>query len=98
MTRHMALWEVDSSKTPEDPKEKKAQWLAFQELVMKQLKEGGIKEWAAFAGEMGGYVIVEGSAVDLHTLTARWVPFVKFKTSELLTIDEVNRATKALPE
>lgn len=94
----MALWEVDSSKTPEDPKAKKAQLLGFQDLVKKHLKEGIIKEWGAFAGEMLGYVIVEGSAVDLHTITAGWVPFVKFKASELLTIEEVYKATKALPD
>lgn len=61
----MVLWEVDTSRTPEDPKTKKAQLLGFQELVMKQLKEGGIKEWGAFAGELCGYFITEGNEVDL---------------------------------
>jgi hypothetical protein len=94
----MALWEVDSNKTPEDPKAKKAQWLRFQEMVQKQLKEGVIKEWGEFAGEMCGYVICEGTAVHIHTVTASWVPFVNFDVRELLTIDEVNKATKALPD
>jgi hypothetical protein len=98
MARYMMLWEVDESKTPEDPKAKKAQWLEFQEIVMKQLKEGKTKVWAAFAGEMRGYTIFEGSAVDLHTIAAKWVPFVRFKVKELLTIEEVNNATKALPD
>jgi hypothetical protein len=98
MARYIALWEVDSSKTPEDPKAKKAQWLGFQEIVKKQLKDGIIKEWGEFAGEMCGYVICEGTAVDLHALTCGWVPFVKFEASEVLTIEEVNKATKALPD
>ena len=98
MARYMALWEVDASKTPEDAKAKKAQWLGFQELVRKQLKEGIMKEWGLFAGEMSGYFIFEGSAVELHTLTTTYVPFVKFTTRELMTIDEVIKATKALPE
>ena len=97
MARYMVLWEVDTSRIPEDPKAKKAQHMGFQELVMKDLKEGVFKEWGAFAGELAGYTIFEGNAVDLHTLTARWFPFVKFKVNEFLTIDEVQKATKALP-
>jgi len=98
MARYLVLSETDTSRTPEDPKAKKAQWLVFQELIMKQLKEGVIKEWGFVAGEMRAYAVFEGNAVDLHTLTARWVPFVKFTVSELLTIDELNKATKALPD
>jgi hypothetical protein len=98
MARYMMLWEVDASRTPEDAKTKKAQLLGFQELVKKQFKEGVIKEWGAFAGEMSGYTITEGKAVNLHTITMSWVPFVKFTTKEVMTIDEVNKATKALPE
>ena len=98
MAKYMVLWEVDTNRTPEDPKAKKAQWLGFQELMVKQLKEGAVKEWGEFAGELNGYVIFEGSAVDLHTQNISWVPFVKLTTKEVLTIDKVNKATKALPE
>jgi hypothetical protein len=94
----MALFEVDASRTPDDAKARKAQWLGAQELVAKKLKEGVLKEWGGFAGEMSGYIIVEGSAVDLHAITALWVPMVKFTTKEILTIDEVNKVTKALPD
>jgi hypothetical protein len=97
MARYMVLWEVDPSRTPEDPKAKKAQLLGFGEAVVKQLKEGVVKDWGLFAGEMSGYTIFEGSTVDLHTFNTMWVPFVKFKAREVLTIDEVNKATKALP-
>jgi hypothetical protein len=98
MARYMVLWEVDASRIPEDPKTKKSLLLGFQELVKKQLKEGIVKEWGAFAGEMTGYIITEGKAVGLHAITAGWVPYVKFTTKEIMTIDEVNKATKALPE
>ena len=98
MAKYLVLCEVDTSKTPEDPKAKKAQFLGFGEATSKLLKEGVIREWGLFAGEMNGYCIFEGNAVNLHTLTSTWVPFVKFTAREVLTIDEVNKATKALPE
>jgi hypothetical protein len=98
MGKYMALWEIETSRTPEDPKAKKAQWLKFDEIVAKQLKEGVIKDWGLFPGDAGGYVIFEGSSVNLHTLLGMWSPYVKFKTREAMTIEQVIKATKALPE
>ena len=88
MAKYMMLWEMDSSRIPEDAKVKKAQWLGFQDVVMKNLKDGITKEWGVFAGEMCGYAIFEGSAVDFHTQAARWVPFVKFKVGEISMLSQ----------
>jgi hypothetical protein len=96
MAKYLVLWEMDTSRTPEDPKAKKAQFRGFGETVVKQLKEGAVKEWGLFAGEMCGYTIFEGSTVDLQIFNAMWVPFVKFKAREVMRIDEVNKATEAL--
>ena len=98
MAKYLVLYEGDTSKTPEDSKAKKAQWLAALGLVKTKLKEGVIKEWGAFAGEFAGYMIVEGTAVDLHSLTSLWIPLVKFTAHEVLTVDEITKAIKALPE
>jgi hypothetical protein len=98
MARYLLISETDTTRTPEDPKAKKAQWLGFQETIMKMLKEGVLKEWGFLAGQMRAFAIFEGSAVDLQTLTASWVPFVQFQVSEFLTIDELIKATKALPD
>jgi hypothetical protein len=98
MAKYLVLWELDTSKIPEDAKARKAQWLAGQQLVMMKLKEGIIKEWGEFAGELSGYMTMEGSAMDLAALTVNWVPMVKFTAKEVMTIDEINKVTKALPE
>jgi len=98
MAKYMALFDVDTSRLSDDPKMRKAQLLGAEELVAQKLKEGVLKEWGSFAGELRGYMIFEGSAVDLHAITALWVPVVKFTTREVLTIDEINKVTKALPE
>jgi hypothetical protein len=98
MARYMILWEMDTSRMPEDTKAKKAQWLGFQDIVKKNVKEGVFKEWGQLAGGICGYCIFEGSAVELHTFTAQWIPYVKFKVGELLTVDEITEGTKALPE
>lgn len=50
MARYMVHWDLDSSRIPVNPKEKKSQHLGFQDLVQKQIKEGLIKEWGGFWG------------------------------------------------
>jgi hypothetical protein len=35
MAKYMVLWEVDTSRTPEDPKAKKTQFLGFGKVVVK---------------------------------------------------------------
>jgi hypothetical protein len=98
MAKYMVLWKIDTSRTPEDPKTKKAQYRGFGDAVLKQMKEGRIKEWGIFAGETRGFTIFEGSISDLHIHNTVWVPFVELEVHEIMTIDEVNRASEALPE
>lgn len=98
MARYMVLWEVDTSRTPEDPKEKKAQLRGFGDVVVKQMKEGRIKDWGVFGGEMRGFTIFEGSIADLHLFNTMWLPFVRFEVNQIMTVDEVNKVAEALPE
>jgi hypothetical protein len=98
MAKYMVLWEVDTGRTPEDPKAKKAQLRGFGDVVVKQMKEGHIKDWGIFGGEMRGFTIFEGSISDLHIFNTSWLPFVKFTVSQIMTIDEVNRTAEALPD
>jgi hypothetical protein len=97
MAKFLVLWEVDTTRTPEDQKERQAQWKGFQDLVKKFLKDGVIKEWGQCAGEASGYCIVEGTEVDVTKLTNLYTPFVIFNTSPLLSIDQAMEANESLP-
>ena len=96
MAKYLLLWEVDPTRTPEDPKERQQQWLAFQNTVVDQLKNAGLKDWGEYVGEINGYAIFEGTEVELAILTSLWVPFVKFKVRSVITIEQVIQATKAM--
>lgn len=93
MARYLLLWEVDSGLMPEDFEERKARHQGFQQAVKQQLADGQIAEWGAFVGEMNGYCIIDGSAADVHKLVARWVPAVSFETRQVLSIEQVIKAT-----
>jgi len=62
---------------------------------MKHVKEG--KRMGRVRRGSGG-LIFEGSAARLHPFPAGRAPLVEFETGEVLMIDEVNKAAKALPE
>ena len=96
MAKFILHWEVDSTKTPESPKERQQQWLEFQDIVAQQMKEGIISDWGNNVGEMYGYAIMEGSEVLVQTLTEMWVPHVKFNVRLVLTIEQAVEATKAM--
>ena len=98
MAKYLVLWEVDVSRTPEDPKAKKEQWLGMLAQMKKHLKEGIVKDYGEYSETTRGYLIFEGSVVELNTYLAAWIPFVKFKVHDTLTVDELIKATKALPD
>jgi hypothetical protein len=98
MAKYMMLWEIDTSRTPEDPKVKKAQWMGFNDIVANHLKEGFIKDWGCFVGDKCGYIIFEGTPIEVHALAAKWLPFIQWTVKELMTLDDAIKATKALPD
>ena len=60
------------------------------------LKTGEIKEWAHYAGESAGYVIVEGNELDALKISDIFAPYVKFTSKVLLTIEQCEQVWKSL--
>lgn len=97
MARYLILWEVDMARTPEDPKERKAQWSQLVAMVKEELKKGKVlKEFGEFLGQDNGYIIAEGKEQEVHDLTHRWVPFVKFEALPVVSINVVDKTVKGL--
>lgn len=92
MAKYMLQWEVDLSRTPEDPNERKQQWTLFIETVKQQLNDGQVAEWGQYVGESFGYCIVEGDELDVQRLTNFWSPFVDFSVSSILSADQAGVA------
>ena len=92
------LWEIDTSRTKKDKKEKKEQYIGFGDIVDQQIKQGIFKDWGVCVGELSGYAIFEGSVEDLHSFTFQWAPYTSFECREVLTIDQANKITAGLPE
>jgi hypothetical protein len=48
------------------------------EIVRQDIKEGRIKEWGVFVGELNGYSVAEGTKVEIGSMLLRFGPLVYF--------------------
>jgi hypothetical protein len=87
---------LDHSKIPIDPKERGAAWKMFMELVKNDLENGPVVDWGAFVGESKGYVIHEGSELEIAVTLQQYVPFVTFKTHPVETVSQIDELVAAL--
>ena len=98
MAKYLVLWKVDEDKMPADPKEKKQMLLEAVKQLKKELKSGIVKDWGTCLGESHGYSIIEGNDLETHARHVGWMPMAKFTVHRVLTLDEVEKAYKGLPE
>jgi len=92
--KYLLLWEVDQTRTPVSPKERVTGWNASIAMVKEDIKKGITKDWGAFVGELNGYVIVEGTEVEIHTQMTRYSPFVRMKVHPILSLSQLDEVMK----
>jgi hypothetical protein len=92
MARYLMLWELERARIPVDPKERAAVWTTLVDMV----KEGRSESWGQFVGEMKGYCLVSGSEMDIAMMVQRYTPYVYFKTSQVVTIDDIEATLKQM--
>ncbi|MBM4444666.1 MAG: hypothetical protein FJ020_05095 [Chloroflexi bacterium] len=95
MGRYLILWEVDAARVPVDAKERGTAWLVLAEMVKADIKKGVTKDWGAFAGELHGYAVEEGTEVSIMTEMMKYAPYVKFEVHAVGTLAQVEEAIKA---
>ena len=98
MSKYLMLWEIDTSKLPISREERAAAWKPMVEMVKEGIKEGRIKDWGTFVGELSGYSIAEGTEEEIGYFNQQWVPFVNFKTHPIASVDDVAKVIERLSE
>ena len=96
MPKYFMLWEVDSSKTPIDPKERGAAWTAMLNMIKQDMADGKITDWGSFAGESKGYSVSNQTHEELARSLQRFFPYVTFKVHQVATVDETMALAKWL--
>ena len=88
MARYLIMWEMDPAKIPQNPKERAQLWSPMVQMVRDSMKSGMTKDWGSFLGETRGYSVGEGTEVELAKMLQQYVPFVRFTTHPILTLDD----------
>jgi hypothetical protein len=96
MGRYLVLWEIDSSKTPVDDKERVAGWSLLTETVKQDIKSGITKDHGQFVGELSGYSVLEGTEVEVSSGLAKYAPYVIFKLHAVLSVAQVGEIIKKM--
>jgi hypothetical protein len=96
MARYIVFWEYNVAHCPLDMKEKTSQWLILTDECKKMLKSGQIKDWAHYAGEAAGYMIVEGDDKDVLRLSDSYLPYIRCTAKSFLTLEQCEQVWKSL--
>ena len=96
MGKYLALWKIDQTRIPVDPKERGAGWSALMALVKKNLEIGLTKDWGAFVGETSGYAIYEGTELEVMNNIQQYIPFAFFQVHPIASVDQVSKMIKSL--
>jgi hypothetical protein len=97
MGKYLVLWEVDQSKIPVDPKERKDAWSLLMAVVRQDIEKEIVKDWDAFVGETKGYSINEGTELEVMNTLQQFIPYCIFTVHPIATEGQVSEMIKALP-
>ena len=98
MGKYLVLWEVDQTKIPVDPKQRGEGWSFLMAMVRQDMEKGITKDWGAFVGESKGYVVNEGTELEVMKALQQYVPFCIFKVLPISTESQVNEMIKGLTD
>ncbi|MEJ2658583.1 MAG: hypothetical protein P8012_15570 [Desulfobacterales bacterium] len=90
MGKYLALWEIDQTRIPDDPKERGAGWSALMAEI------GLTKDWGAFVGETSGYAIYEGTELEVMNAIQQYIPFASFHVHPIASVDQVSEMIESL--
>lgn len=96
MGRYLVLWKMDKSRLPVNPRERASGFNALISIVKQSMEMANVRDWGAFAGEGRGYVIIEGTELELELQLQQYVPLVDFKIHPLLSLNQVEEMIAAM--
>ena len=96
MARYLALWEADNSRLPIDPKERGSDMLEALNYLRQEVKKGLIKDWESFVGAPNGFIIYEGTEMEVNNSATHFSPFYTFKVYPLSSLEHLEELGKAL--
>ena len=96
MGKHLIHWSLNDAKIPDDPKERGSGYGVLMAMVKQDIEKGLFKDWGAFPGEGRGYIVVEGSYLEIMKMAEQYIPYVQFEVHPAASVSEVDELIKHL--
>jgi hypothetical protein len=96
MGKHLILWSLNEAKIPVDPKERGSGYELLTAMVKQDIEKGIIKDYGTFPGEGKGYVVAEGTYLEIMKMAEQYVPYVQFEVHPAASLSEVDELIKHL--
>lgn len=95
MPKFYIKWQLDPNKVPANAEDMVKGWLSLLEMVKADMKTGEVKDWGSAAGGDWGYAVREApSETELFTRLLKWIPYVHFEVTPVLTVDQTMESIK----
>ncbi len=98
MTKFLTLWELDRTRIPDSPEDQLKYYAMLLNMIKEDMKNGRTIGFGAFAGGFKGYVIREGTELEIHMEISKYAKFTNYKTYPFLEVSQLEEMFKAQSE
>jgi hypothetical protein len=98
MAKYLMLWNLNRTLIPVSPKERGKAYSALTSFVLQDMESKIIKDWGCYVGEGNGYLVAEGTEVDISKMIQRYSPYCIFSTHPIASVQQMNEVLKSIAE
>jgi hypothetical protein len=95
VTKFLTLYELDRSRIPDNPEEQLQYYAMLQSMIKEDMKNGKTIGFGEFVGGFKGYVIREGTELEIHMEISKYAKFTNHKTFAFLEVSDLEEMLKA---
>ena len=93
---YLMLWETNDTLFPLNPEERMKVIMSMGENVKKTVESGDLKLWGISAGGGHGFAVSEQEPTQMFARAMNFYPYIKFKITPMLSIDEMINTMKSM--
>jgi hypothetical protein len=71
-------------------------WEADESKIPVDPKDGKVKDWGVFLGQVRGFSISEGTEEEVQAISMKYVPFFRFQIYPLISMDQSTAIVNAM--
>lgn len=95
MAKFVTLWELDRTRIPDDPEEQFRYWNILVNMIKEDMKNGRAIDFGMFTGGFEGYIIREGTDMEIQMEISKYSTITNHKTYSILSISQLEEMLKA---